>query len=274
MSSDQLLFDSEEMDSQNKENMTHNENVTQNQSKENEIKCAQENPVSQQIDEQSSTYEPSKDAPSGNQLLESQSSQEILDSIGKHPKLIANKLTEPLLSEEINMVSSDILESQTPVEKIDKIVPDKPMELSETHVENDNTPPGESMEFSENTEVNDTSLPIDSELLEDSHPANESQDGEKVSSKKSTSNAPSDNEWSLPLSRVKMIMKTDPNVKVVSAEATILAAIAAEHFTKFITRETVRITLAKKKKTLMRQHLDEAIQGLEVTEFLEGMMED
>uniref|UniRef100_A0A8D8UTU0 DNA polymerase epsilon subunit 4 n=1 Tax=Cacopsylla melanoneura TaxID=428564 RepID=A0A8D8UTU0_9HEMI len=292
MSSEPILFDSEEMDSQNKENMTHNENITQSQqTKETKIKSTQENP-SNQINEQPSN-EPSKDLPSENELVESQSSQDILDSIGKHPKQVVGVVasTETLLSKDMNNVSPDILDSQTPVENIDNIVPDKPMDFSETPVENDNNPPiAESMELSENTEANrdsenlnhsnDTSEPRDSELMEETEeslgPVEESQGGEKVLGTKSTSNATmsSDKEWSLPLSRVKMIMKTDPNVNIVSAEAAILAAIAAEHFTKFITRETVRITLAKKKKTLLKNHLDEAIQGLEVTEFLEGMMDD
>lgn len=57
-------------------------------------------------------------------------------------------------------------------------------------------------------------------------------------------------------------------------ESVLILICLQEKFLQFIVQETLRITKSNKKKTMLKQHFDEAIQGLEVTEFLEGMMDD
>lgn len=57
-------------------------------------------------------------------------------------------------------------------------------------------------------------------------------------------------------------------------ESVLILICLQEKFLQFIVQETLRITKSNKKKTMLKQHFDEVIQGLEVTEFLEGMMDD
>lgn len=308
MASDPILFDSEEFDLQDKENRTNNDNQTSvldsketvNEETEGNIEKETVNP----IQEDSSNIQ-NKDVSSI-----TQSSQDILDSIcSKFQKKIESKEDPPTsrskVSDTLKAFSS---ESDHIAEKFIDEIPNSLLDTGSTNEIPSNsseifdTPqatlltstnvipntlnseiPDSLLETESAKEANAESMELsgqldDSELLEEPESVDLAVDTPNIENSESdASKRPSlvsVKHCSLPLSRVKLIMKTDPNVKVVSAEATILAAIAAEKFLKFVIEETWRVTKSKKKRTMMKQHFDEAIQGLEVTEFLEGMMDD
>lgn len=235
MASDQILFDSEEIYSQNKENMN-NDNSAKDINPNETDKADSTELFSDTIHRNDSFSDD-----------QTQNSQEVLDNIARNISKRNGIITD---------VNSDSL-----------VVNNESPGAQDTENNESQT---ESMEFSEEIESEVTAEPninttADTSLIDE--------DIEHAPDKKATSGS-SEKHCTLPLSRVKLIMKTDPNVKVLSSEATILAAIAAEKFLKFIIEETARITKSKKKKTIMKQHFDEALQGLEVTEFLEGMMDE
>ncbi|GFR91406.1 nuclear transcription factor Y subunit gamma [Elysia marginata] len=64
----------------------------------------------------------------------------------------------------------------------------------------------------------------------------------------------------LPLSRIRGIMKTDPDVKIASHDAVIILAKAAELFIQSVSRDAAERTIRDKKKTVLRKHL-----GMELT---------
>ena len=78
---------------------------------------------------------------------------------------------------------------------------------------------------------------------------------------------------SFPLSRVKTIMKLDPEVTLASQEAVSLLAMATRLFVAGLARDAARVTAQHKKKTLQRRDLDAAVDADPAYAFLEGMIE-
>uniref|UniRef100_A0A182REM2 Transcription factor CBF/NF-Y/archaeal histone domain-containing protein n=1 Tax=Anopheles funestus TaxID=62324 RepID=A0A182REM2_ANOFN len=87
----------------------------------------------------------------------------------------------------------------------------------------------------------------------------------------STSKAPEER-MAASFARIKQIMKLDPDVKIVSAEAIFLVTKAAELFLQTLAKDTSSHTVASKKKTMSKRDVDLAINNVDALMFLEGMM--
>jgi len=87
------------------------------------------------------------------------------------------------------------------------------------------------------------------------------------------SSEPQDKLIKLPLSRIKNIIKTDPDVKLASQDAVVTLAKAAELFIQCLAREAAARTLRDKKKTVMKKHLDTVFDTKDCFAFLEGVIE-
>ncbi|CAH2229152.1 DNA polymerase epsilon subunit 4 [Pararge aegeria] len=77
----------------------------------------------------------------------------------------------------------------------------------------------------------------------------------------------------LPLARIKNIMKLDPDVSVVNAEAVFLVTKATELFLETIAKETYTYTAQQKRKTIAKKDLDVVINKVDCLCFLEGAMD-
>lgn len=76
-----------------------------------------------------------------------------------------------------------------------------------------------------------------------------------------------------PLSRVKTIMKLDPDVMLASQEAVFLVSKAAEMFVAALAKEAYTFTRQAKKKTIQKKDVDSSVEAVEAFAFLEGMLE-
>ncbi|KAJ1084828.1 hypothetical protein NDU88_004974 [Pleurodeles waltl] len=77
----------------------------------------------------------------------------------------------------------------------------------------------------------------------------------------------------LPLSRVKTLMKADPDVTLASQEAVLLTARATELFVETIAKDAYIYAQRGKRKTLQRKDLDNAIEAIDEFAFLEGTLD-
>uniref|UniRef100_A0A0K8SZS8 DNA polymerase epsilon subunit 4 n=1 Tax=Lygus hesperus TaxID=30085 RepID=A0A0K8SZS8_LYGHE len=77
----------------------------------------------------------------------------------------------------------------------------------------------------------------------------------------------------LPLSKIKGIMKMDPEVVMVGSEAVFAVAKAAELFLQTLAKQSFKHTAAQKKKTVQRSHVDSAVTGSDGLFFLEDALD-
>ncbi|XP_015742270.1 DNA polymerase epsilon subunit 4 isoform X1 [Coturnix japonica] len=77
----------------------------------------------------------------------------------------------------------------------------------------------------------------------------------------------------LPLSRVKALVKADPDVSLASHEAVFVLARAAELFVENIAKDAFVFAQQGKRKTLQRKDLDNAIEAVDEFAFLEGTLD-
>ncbi|XP_055627958.1 DNA polymerase epsilon subunit 4 [Toxorhynchites rutilus septentrionalis] len=123
------------------------------------------------------------------------------------------------------------------------------------------------------TEDNDVGDQIEEEE-EEAVENSEIQPGEPASSVtkpgKTVSNEPRLVQF--PLSKIKHLMKLDPNVHIVSAEAVFLIARSAELFAQTLTKESYTHTVASKKKTLAKRDVEMTVESVDTLAFLEGMI--
>ncbi|CAD5119278.1 DgyrCDS7906 [Dimorphilus gyrociliatus] len=77
----------------------------------------------------------------------------------------------------------------------------------------------------------------------------------------------------LPLSRIKQIIKMDPEVTLAGSEAVFLIAKATELFLQEFAKNCGRFATQGKRKTLKRQDIDSAIDYHDAYAFLEGALE-
>ncbi|XP_063003365.1 DNA polymerase epsilon subunit 4 [Elgaria multicarinata webbii] len=77
----------------------------------------------------------------------------------------------------------------------------------------------------------------------------------------------------LPLSRVKSLVKADPDVSLASQEAVFVIARAAELFVETIAKDAFVYAHQGKRKTLQRKDLDNAIEAIDEFAFLEGTLD-
>ncbi|KAL8177554.1 UNVERIFIED_CONTAM: hypothetical protein K2H54_012128 [Gekko kuhli] len=73
----------------------------------------------------------------------------------------------------------------------------------------------------------------------------------------------------LPLSRVKALVKADPDVTLASQEAVFILARATELFVETIAKDAYIYAQQGKRKTLQRKDLDNAIEAIDEFAFLE-----
>ncbi|XP_044137607.1 DNA polymerase epsilon subunit 4 [Bufo gargarizans] len=77
----------------------------------------------------------------------------------------------------------------------------------------------------------------------------------------------------LPMSRVKLIMKSDPDVSLASQEAVVIISKATELFIETIAKDAYVYAQRGKRKTLQRKDLDNAIDAFDELAFLEGTLD-
>lgn len=77
----------------------------------------------------------------------------------------------------------------------------------------------------------------------------------------------------LPLTRVKALVKADPDVSLASQEAVFVLARAAELFVETIAKDAFVYAQQGKRKTLQRKDLDNAIEAMDEFAFLEGTLD-
>lgn len=77
----------------------------------------------------------------------------------------------------------------------------------------------------------------------------------------------------LPLSRVKSIMKLDPENGKISQDSVFLVTKAAELFLQYLGREAAKYTVQSKRKTVQRRDINTVIDSVPQLCFLEGALE-
>lgn len=77
----------------------------------------------------------------------------------------------------------------------------------------------------------------------------------------------------LPLSRIKALMKADPDVSLASQESVFIIAKATELFVEMIAKDALVYAQQGKRKTLQRKDLDNAIETIDEFAFLEGTLD-
>jgi len=78
----------------------------------------------------------------------------------------------------------------------------------------------------------------------------------------------------LPLNTIKKIVKLDDDVHMANAEAVFLISKVTEHFIESLAVESFSYTTKNKKKTLMKNDVNTAINNVEALAFLDGAMEE
>ncbi|XP_067871936.1 DNA polymerase epsilon subunit 4 [Heterodontus francisci] len=77
----------------------------------------------------------------------------------------------------------------------------------------------------------------------------------------------------LPLSRIKGLMKADPEVSLASQEAVFAIGKATELFVEVIAKDAYTYALQGKRKTIQRKDVDTAVDATDEFAFLEGTLE-
>ncbi len=75
----------------------------------------------------------------------------------------------------------------------------------------------------------------------------------------------------LPLARIKRIMKSDEDVRMISAEAPVLFAKACEMFVLELSLRAWFVSERAKRKTLQKEDIDTAIRQTDIFDFLAGL---
>ena len=78
-------------------------------------------------------------------------------------------------------------------------------------------------------------------------------------------------EVKLPVARIKKIMKTDEDVRMISAEAPVLFAKASELFILELSIRAWGLAQKAKRHTLTKEDIDKAIESTEIFDFLVGL---
>jgi len=111
----------------------------------------------------------------------------------------------------------------------------------------------EETEQDEEPTENEEAIPVETEI------------SEEVTEGVKTKSAPRANRISeLPLSKIKHIIKLDPEVKLVNSEAVYLITKATESFIKSLAKESFTHAAQQKKKTITKSHVDQALTMLPI----------
>ena len=101
----------------------------------------------------------------------------------------------------------------------------------------------------------------------------ENENQEEVSVNEAGDNSASDRLIKLPLTRIKTIMKSDPDVTLASQEAVVALAKATELFIQMFSKDASSSTLQGKRKTLQRKDLDHVMDRKDCYLFLDGTLD-
>uniref|UniRef100_A0A1Y1LJ31 Transcription factor CBF/NF-Y/archaeal histone domain-containing protein n=1 Tax=Photinus pyralis TaxID=7054 RepID=A0A1Y1LJ31_PHOPY len=77
----------------------------------------------------------------------------------------------------------------------------------------------------------------------------------------------------LPLTRVKTIMKLDPENGKISQDSVVLVTKAAELFLQYLGREAAKYAMQSKRKTVQRRDINTVIDSVPQLCFLEGALD-
>ncbi|KAI0232583.1 DNA polymerase epsilon subunit 4 [Lamellibrachia satsuma] len=77
----------------------------------------------------------------------------------------------------------------------------------------------------------------------------------------------------LPLSRIKHMVKLDPDVTLASQDAVLMIARATELFIQDLTKEAYSSTMHSKRKTVQKKDLDVAVDNVDYFAFLDGTLD-
>ncbi|CAO1423585.1 unnamed protein product [Diamesa serratosioi] len=146
----------------------------------------------------------------------------------------------------------DLMQEELNFEQNDEYLEEAEDEIGEVEGEENNIeeePENEEEELDNAEEEVD----IDEELVDVQH-------GDETKSKK----ARIDKLTELPLSKIKFIVKTDPDVHSVSSEALFLITKTTEKFIQSLSREAWTFAQHQKRKTLKKTDIDQALQMLPI----------
>ncbi|XP_073845365.1 DNA polymerase epsilon subunit 4 [Musca autumnalis] len=115
--------------------------------------------------------------------------------------------------------------------------------------------------------VEEESMPVD----ESSVPVTNTEE-ETQTNKPKTNVANEARLFQLPLTRVRNIMKLDPDLHIASNEAVFLVTRATELFIQSLGVESYTFTAQAKKKTVQKRDVDLAIAAVDSLMFLDGAM--
>lgn len=128
----------------------------------------------------------------------------------------------------------------------------------------------------ENIDIPANDSVVENDSVENSQ-SEETEKEEKTKNSQSTGppseNPACDRLIKLPISRVKHIMKCDPDVSLASQEAVITLAKATELFIGMIAKDSVDSTFQGKRKTLQRKDLDVILDTKDCYAFLDGAID-
>ena len=101
----------------------------------------------------------------------------------------------------------------------------------------------------------------------------ETQENDTVPEKGDAEQITNDRLIKLPLTRVKHIMKSDPDVTLASQDAVVALAKATELFVQILSKDASGNTMQGKRKTLQRKDLDHIMERKDCYSFLEGALD-
>uniref|UniRef100_A0AAG5DGY2 Transcription factor CBF/NF-Y/archaeal histone domain-containing protein n=1 Tax=Anopheles atroparvus TaxID=41427 RepID=A0AAG5DGY2_ANOAO len=107
---------------------------------------------------------------------------------------------------------------------------------------------------------------------EEEEPTTELAEQSEAAAPRNIKESPEERLAQFPFARVKQIMKLDPDVGIVSAEAIFVVTKAAELFLQTLAKDASSHTLTSKKKTMAARDVELAIDSVDALMFLEGMM--
>lgn len=94
-----------------------------------------------------------------------------------------------------------------------------------------------------------------------------------VSTDQQTLDATKHKHVQLPLTRVRMMIKSDPDVSIVGQDALMVITKATEMFIAYVARECYTQTLQAKRKTIQKRDFDACIPPRDELAFLEGTID-
>ena len=165
---------------------------------------------------------------------------------------------------------------ENPTSKLDK---NSSEEVTETH---ESKPESHNESSTINDPTNDEPMdspdsennkePVVKDVINDSQTIEEEKDSTSI--EPSIEEPEQEKLTRFPMGRIKRIMKMDPDVRVVTPEASFLVSKSLELFVESLVWEAHRYTEQSRKKTMQKHDVDRAIDGVDALAFLEGALDE